>query len=483
MKENCKVVLGVILGLLVSIGVYPQYILPDAGYNLVGYVSDGQKGIPNVVISDGFTTTVTNGEGVYQMRRNDNAKFVFISVPAEYKIPVNGSIPAHYRRIDKDMGIFYANFQLEKGQVENNFTLVAMADTQPSKDWELKRFRTETVKDINTFVATYPKSKSFVGIGLGDLTWDAPELYPGFVDALNEIPFAILPVIGNHDHDNKVKKNDRLSSHNYEKYFGPTYYSYNKGQCHFVVLDDILYDGRKDYKIGLTEEQLNWLKEDLSYVSKDKLIVVGVHAPTKYHNRLLTNSNDLYKLLAGYKTIIMSGHTHNAAYTEIDENITEYTLNAVFGSGWVGDINPRGGPNGYGVFEFEGNKLVNQFFKGTGFPSSYQMKLYRSGVSVDNVKGVVANIWNWNKYWTVEVYENGKLRGNMEKYTGYDPDAYDYMLGPDKPKHRPKTEPAKSSNLFHYEPKSKKAIVTVVAKDEFGNSYTEQIDLSVRTKK
>lgn len=474
--------LGLFFSLLLSLGAWSQHISPSKGNNLVGYISDGQKGIANVVVSDGFATATTNDEGIYQMHRNDSAKFVFISVPAEYKMPVNGSIPAHYKPIDQGLETVFANFQLERKNIENNFTLVALADPQPSVEWELKRFRQETVKDIQALVAQ-SATTSFVGITLGDLTWDAPQLYPGYTDAVNEIPFALLPVIGNHDHDQNVIDNDRKASHNFEKYFGPTYYSYNEGQCHFVVMDDIIYGNRKSYKNRISDEQIAWLKEDLQYVNKDKLIIIGVHAPTTFHTHQLENSKELYEILTGYKVIILSGHTHNAAYTEISKDITEYTLNAVFGSGWIGDINPRGGPNGYGIFEIEGNKLKNQYFKATGFPSSYQMKLYPPGSSEEHKNSVIANVWNWNEHWTVEVYENGKLQGNMTQYLGFDPFAQEYMLGPDKPRHRPKTEPKKSGNMFHYTPKSKKAVIKVVAKDEFGNVYTDQINLKEVRKK
>lgn len=466
-----------VLSFLICTSLSAQYMVPQKGNNLIGRISDGQRGIANVVVSDGFTTTLTDAEGVYQMHRSDSAKFVFISVPAEYKIPTDGSIPTHYKSINQKLETVYANFQLEKDNITNDFTLVAMADPQPSVEWELKRFRNETVKDIQELVSDLPEKSAIVGIALGDLTWDAPQLYPGYTDAVNEIPFPVLQVIGNHDHDKNVKNDDRKASHNFERYFGPTYYSYNKGQCHFIVLDDIVYNDRKSYQNKISEEQMAWLKQDLSYVDKDKLLIVGVHAPTTFRTHQLVNSKQFYEILDGYKAIILSGHTHNAAYTEISENITEYTLNAVFGSGWIGDINPRGGPNGYAILEVSGNRLKNEYFKATGHPSSYQMKLYPPGSSNEKKESVVANIWNWNQHWTVEVYENDHLQGNMEQYLGFDPYAYEYMLGPDKPRHRPKTEPLKSGNMFHYTPKKKNSVIKVVAKDEFGNTFTDEIEI------
>ena len=65
----------------------------------------------------------------------------------------------------------------------------------------------------------------------------------------------------------------------------------------------------------------------------------------------------------------------------------------------------------------------------------------------------------------------------LTQYHDYDPYAYEYMFGPNKPEHRPKTEPHKTDHMFYYKPKNKKAVVKIVAKDNFGNVYSEEVDL------
>ena len=44
-----------------------------------------------------------------------------------------------------------------------------------------------------------------------------------------------------HQHGQTV---DADADASFEAAFGPTYYSYNIGDCHFIVLDDVLYTGR-----------------------------------------------------------------------------------------------------------------------------------------------------------------------------------------------------------------------------------------------
>ena len=54
----------------------------------------------------------------------------------------------------------------------------------------------------------------------------------------------VYGVIGNHDHDLK-KYTDREATENYRNHFGPTYYAFDMGRTHYVVLDDIVYHGAK----------------------------------------------------------------------------------------------------------------------------------------------------------------------------------------------------------------------------------------------
>lgn len=469
------------LSLFLWLDIDAQCIDLQPGMTLAGRVTDGVSGVSDVVVSDGYTSTLTDANGVYQMIRNDSAKFVFVSVPNNYEMPTDGSLPAFYKKIDRKMKVAYANFQLTKTEVTNNFVLFAIADPQASKDWEMDRFRTETAVDINALSKQYPSDTNFAGIALGDLTWDSPNLYPSYKDVINLLPFAVLQVIGNHDHDETVIGNDYLASRNFERNFGPAYYSYNKGQCHFVVLDNMIYHDRKSYRNEITREQLGWLENDLKYVGKDKLIILGAHVPMQANKIIVSNAPDLYRVLEGYKVVMLSGHRHKSEYTKISDSIVAYNLGAAFGSGWVGDIGQDGAPNGYGVFEINGAQIKNQYFKATGKEISYQIKMYPLN-SWDSKKDcVIANVWNWDENWKFDVYENGKLmKPTLTQYYDYDPYAYDYMFGPDKPKHRPKTEPYKTNHMFYYKPKNKRAEVRIVARDGFGNVYEAKIKADQR---
>lgn len=65
----------------------------------------------------------------------------------------------------------------------------------------------------------------------------------------------------------------------YRRVIGPNYYSFNLGQFHFVVLDDIVYTGVNTYNTYVEDVQLAWLERDLSYIDASTPIVVLTHAP------------------------------------------------------------------------------------------------------------------------------------------------------------------------------------------------------------
>ena len=120
-------------------GLYEKVdITPEPGMNLVGRVTDGTGPIEGVVVSDGVTVTTTDAQGIYQMRVKRNAPFVFVSVPAEYEIPVENGMPKIYKKIAMgDNDVVQRSFKLERTGKKKRFTLLALADVQIGRDDEV----------------------------------------------------------------------------------------------------------------------------------------------------------------------------------------------------------------------------------------------------------------------------------------------------------------------------------------------------------
>jgi len=464
----------------------PTDIVVKEGMNLVGKLTDGDTPVVGAVVSDGYNTTLTDEEGIYQLEANERAKFVFVSVPSNYEIPMENGLPKIYHALPADRSeVMRRDFSLKKQAVVNKFQLLALADVQIGQTVELNWLRNTEIPLIADYVNNMKTKSPVYGISLGDLVWDNMAYFPEYAAEIKRLQLPVFQVIGNHDHDRTVLMDDYNAARQFETNFGPTYYSYNIGDCHFVVLDNVNFNGHSDYSAHITQNQLDWLEEDLKHVNKDKLIILGTHIYTSRRDRPnlgVSNKEDLYKLLEGYKVRILTGHLHNNRMTTISEDIEENNLGSVMGAFWNYLCND-GSPRGYAVYEIEGNEIKNWYYKGTDQSKDYQIKIYKPGqaVTASRQDGVIINIFAWHTNWTVKVYENDVYKATLTENLRFemDRDAYDAYFGDDKPAHRPSAEPeAYNDHMFYYKPSAATGItVKVEAEDPYGNVYVERVTL------
>ena len=442
-------------------------IISDAT-TLYGIITDKQSGqaIENVVVSDGFSCVKSDKNGVYQIVRHDKSTMVYLSIPAEYEIPVDvGNHPAFFKRftLAKDER-FRHDFQLEllPGGKQTQFTLLALADIQVHDSNDVDRFRDETIPDINNLV---PSLVNPYGITLGDVTnKNNSAMWTKVRQAMTNQKITFMQCMGNHDHLNELSPNDHSkttsywkSVENFQKYFGPQNYSFTRGDVHFVVLDNCLHGEKPDnagatheYATGLYDWGYEWFLQDLSFIPKSKAVVLCCHIPFRdgggdNHNNGRYRK-EILNILSEYREAhILIGHTHcmyNWIHTVNGKRIQEHINAAVCGQMWHGPIGRDGTPNGYGVYEFEGTTLKNYWFKGTGVDKDVQMRCYKGGEEIYDPRmnvnmtakknifpsyswglkdHIVANIWNIELgEWEVTLWQNGQKVCEMTNFRDYD---------------------------------------------------------------
>ncbi len=134
----------------------------------------------------------------------------------------------------------------------------------------------------------------------------------------------------------------------YKKTVAPTYYSFNIGKVHYVVLDDIECTNTgagdadsRDYRRNLVKEQVDWLKKDLEHVSYDTPLVIAMHAPLYRDNGLsnLTNTSSIVNIVKSYTEVhFLTAHSHKVYNVDKlgTDNIYEHNTGAVCAtwSGW-----------------------------------------------------------------------------------------------------------------------------------------------------
>jgi hypothetical protein len=455
---------------------------------LKGRVQSNGQGIVNVPVTDGINITLTDKNGNYQLLSNKTVKFVYITIPAGYAIPHNKGIAQFYKVVDSKQNSFTANFQLDRlEQDDKHHVFVVWADPQIISKKDGQALIERSAPDLRELAANYPAGTLIHAIGCGDLVWDHFELYEDYRHAVSVTGVPFFNIIGNHDMDIDARTDD-YSANTFKDNFGPTYYSFNRGNIHYVMLDDVFFIGTAKRYIGyLTEPQLQWLEQDLKHVPQGSTVVLSLHIPTntgaKRRNKdkedelggVVSNREQLYKILAPYKVHIMSGHTHMNEKWE-NGNIMEHVHGTVCGAWWTGPICSDGTPEGYAVYEVQGND-ISWFHKSTGKPKDYQLKMYPKGYLKNAPDEIIANVWNWDKQWKVQWFEDGALKGDMEQRTELDPWAVELYAGDQLPKKHKWVDPTLIDHLFFAKPSASAKSIKVIATDRFGKQYTQEIQL------
>lgn len=504
-------------------GKLDTMVVPIAeGTTIYGTVSCSGAGVAGVEVSDGFAVTLTDEDGHYEIASSKRLGYVFISVPSGYEVPSDGVKPRFYQNCTAAAKVpEKADFSLVRVDQKNCSVLffgdMHLADRKFCGD--LAQFR-EFTADVREYMAEHSGRKVYA-VTLGDMAWDYfwtannYNLSSYLADMDRELSgLQVFHTMGNHDNDSAYS-GDFPASSTFRKILGPNYYSFNIGEAHFIVLDDIVYLNGKDrtfYK-EVSAEQLSWLKKDLALVDHSTPVFVMMHAPlyTSSGGSSLYNLWDTISLFEGYDRVqFVTGHTHviyNVDFLDRSVHVFENNSGAVCGAWWMpGYIQPGlhmcgdGSPGGYRVMEFDG-KAFEWYYKATGRPEDYQFRTYDRNElclsasayvprataenraaflesvgnyalpSSENI--VYLNIWDYDPSWKIEVTENGR-KLQWTRFTAKEPlylatyEAEEYNYG-----YTLSYPGGTTSHLFEVRASAPDTALEIKVTDRFGRVYTE----------
>ncbi len=512
---------------------------PDAGTTVYGIVSSAGVGVENVVVSDGAEVTVTNEKGIYQLKSAKKWGYVFISVPSGYEVPSVGVLPQFHRALKNSADVVErADFKLEKVDGQDSYKIFMLGDMHlANRTGDLGQFAQFT-SDLTDYMTRH-KGEKMYALTLGDMTWDLywysnSYYFPQYLNTVNSQikNLQIFHTMGNHDNDFQTRS-DYDAAVKYVDQICPTYYSFNIGKVHYVVMDDIdcsSYDGTesRNYVKSLSAEQLDWLAKDLSHVAKTTPVVVAMHAQVFYpttsgfkidHDQV--NTLRLFDILDGYTVRFVTGHTHKLFNVTPDapivdgHNFREYNSGSVCASWWwSGNLTPGihigtdGTPGGYGIWDVTGTDF-QCLYKSTGWPEEYQFRSYDlnnvhfsmadvplmpSDISAsvknaymqyvnaypqNNDNEVLINIWNWNSDWTLSVVDENRKTLPYTEVWAYDP-LHIAALSVKRfnnagLKSTPLFITDKFTHFFKVKADDADTDLVITVKDEFGNEWTENM--------
>lgn len=397
-----------------------------------------EPGIADVCVSNGDIVVKTDHKGAYELPITDET-IIFVIKPRDWMTPVNhdqlprfyydhkpaGSAPHLQYKGVAPTGELPASvdFPLVPHKEPNVFTVILFGDTQPRDDKEIDYIAHDVIDAlINNTDAAF-------GVTLGDVVFDDLSIYDHLNAVVGKVGVPWYNVHGNHDMNFDVGE-DKHSDETWERIFGPTYYAFDWGPAHFIVLDNITYEGllsNRNYRGGLGEQQLAWIKEDLRHVPNDKLVVLLMHIPLHKFNdspRLYVEDRfALYELLKDRPhTLSISAHTHIQQHFFLDETAGwqgktphhHFNAGTVSGSWWAGSPDEEGiphtlmrcgAPNGYNLLHITDNKYKIDFVPARR-PASHQMNIYvPDEIALDKVGAtdVFANVFAGSEKSKVEM--------------------------------------------------------------------------------
>jgi hypothetical protein len=446
----------------------PAKAFTGGNKKIKGAVLAKGKGIKGVIVSDGYSVIATDDAGNYEMEIHPNAVAVFVSTPAGYAFNQERNLARHYKMVDDINPRKAINFELEPLITDDtDHQFIIWADPQVKNEKDVQRMMAESVPDVQKYVKA-ANGALLHGITVGDLVWDNHDLFSSYNTAVQKMGIPFFQCIGNHDMDYNNGGDDK-SDDTFQLHYGPTWYSFNRGKVHYVVMDDVRYLGKdREYDGYISEEQLSWLQKDLSFVPNDHLLIVCVHIPV--HDDV-KNNDALYEILKGRNVHIMSGHTHYHRNV-IKNGIFEHNHGTVCGAWWTGPICGDGTPSGYGVYTVKGTEL-SWYYQSTGKEADHQVSLTMQDQDATNKK-LQVNVWNYDPAWKVECFVDGAKHEDFKREKGFDVLAVALYEGPELPKPRGFAEPKKTDHLFNAIIPASAKQVKVVATDRFGKVYTAE---------
>lgn len=405
-----------------------------------GQLDSGEPGIPGVRVSNGLDIVDTDQAGRYELPidadegeifvlkpRNWRTSFTKLNLPRFYYLhKPNGSPDDEFQFLGLEpTGSLppAINFPLTKSPEPDEFKVIMMGDPQPYNRRQVRYY-------ANDCIAELIDTDAALGMSLGDIVGDKLSLFEHVNAVQGAVGIPWYNVLGNHDL-NYRSPDDEHSDETYERVYGPANYAFQYGPVHFIVLDNVVWEGftstaehpsphQGDYHAGLSDRQLGFVKNYLSGVPTDKRIVVCTHIPLVVPEWRGGSGPELRKLLeilsSHPHTMSFSAHTH---FQQADFAGEEHGYhppgggehhhhNTATGSGsWYRGPKDEtglpmtamadGAPNGYVIATFNGNDYKLRY-KAARMPADYQMAIHAPEVIPADATAaeILVNVFNGN---------------------------------------------------------------------------------------
>lgn len=260
MSRKKKIVIAVVIVAavaLVTAGITLAVVFTGGGGPYKGTVTDAQTNetIANVSVTDGRNVVKTDENGAFELKGYYKTHFVTVTAPTGYWTE------NYYIKTSDDLDSY--NFTLEKSELsaDDEHSFLQVSDTEIGAggvgEW------------INHIKKTADEENPAFLIHTGDICYeDGLKRHKSDMNTDN-MGVPVRYVIGNHDYV-EGKYGEEL----FESIYGPTWYSFEVGNVHYVVTP--IHWG--DYASCYSQfDRWHWLKNDLENTDPNKKVVMFNH--------------------------------------------------------------------------------------------------------------------------------------------------------------------------------------------------------------
>lgn len=470
-----------------------------------GVRQSGEPGIEGVAVTNSLDVVRTDAEGRYTIAVSDDT-IISVVKPAGHQVQLNEHNMPVFHYIHKPQGSPHdgflfpgvdptgplpesIDFPLVAVDEPEQFSVVVFGDPQPYTLEQVGHFRADVIDPqiVPGGVGTAGNlNGAAFGISLGDLVGDHLDLFQPLNEAQGLLGVPWYNVYGNHDMnfmsgDSSLTMDDPdlYADETYERVYGPPNFAFQYGSAHFILLDNVIYQGFKgmrdtdlpgwpnaqrpvtnNYRGGLRPDQIEFVRNYLATVPTDDLIVLAFHVPIEGGGvHRIPEQRELFEALSTHPhTFSMSGHTHiqrhwffgaehgytaepvnqlNASDPARFDGPVHHHLNAVTASGsWYRGAPDEynrphtqmadGAPNGYTLLHIDGNRYTTEF-RASRRDADHQMSLH---IADDNQ--LTVNVFNGAEGDTVHMRIHPGLTADGERAaaTPWAPMAYTVKTDP-----------------------------------------------------
>jgi len=272
---------------------------------------------------------------------------------------------------------------------DGGMRVVFYSDVQATTQWGVPEAMPIAADAIN---AVHPDlviaGGDLIGGGFTANPQEAEENWAVYASLVERIEAPVKNAIGNHDLVGAARADPSDWSaprSSFLKHTGldRTYYAFDAGGYHFIVLDTVqVVGGDLGYEGGLDPAQREWLVSDLARVEVDKPIVLVSHMPLlsvfplarngwaepAARNRVILDANKLLDLFSDRRLeLVLQGHLH--VFEKIEWRGTTFVTGGAVSANWwkgarlgteegfcVVDLNGDGVDVRYQSYEWEGRR-------------------------------------------------------------------------------------------------------------------------------